>query len=63
MTQFQDKGHEDFCQLYYKYWLHRYTKTFFIFCVSFFFTQLCNLFVVVVFNAELAVLLETEMRE
>ena len=24
VTQFQDKGHLDFCQLYYKYWLHRY---------------------------------------
>ena len=24
VTQFQDKGHHDFCQLYYKYWLHRY---------------------------------------
>ena len=38
-------------------------KLFLFFRVSFFFTQHCNLFVVVVFNAELAVLLETEMRE
>lgn len=32
LTQFQKKGHLDFCQQYYKYWLHRYTHlTFYTF--------------------------------
>ena len=63
VTQFQDKGHEDFCQLYYKYWLHRYRKTSLCVFLLSLLSIVTFLFLLLLMQIELAVLLETEMRE